>query len=124
MKRPIFVPPLDDAERKSLEADLRSPDAFTLRRCQILLANDRGENAYHIARALWVAAPRRCATPSISSTRAASRRPLRKVLAGRMRFNRAFDSQRAEALREMLNQSPRNFGKESSLWTLDRKSVV
>src|SRR5215210_828889 len=52
MKRPIFVRPVSDAERESLEAGLRSPDAFTLRRCQILLASDRGENAYQIARSL------------------------------------------------------------------------
>src|SRR5215213_10302900 len=52
MKRPIFVRPLTDAERETLEAGLRSPDAFTLRRCQILLASDRGENAYEIARSL------------------------------------------------------------------------
>ena len=49
MKRPIFVRPLSDAERESLEAGLRSPDAFTLRRCQILLASGRGKNAYQIA---------------------------------------------------------------------------
>ena len=52
MKRPIYVRPLTDAERESLEAGLRSPDAFTLRRCQILLASDRGENAYETARSL------------------------------------------------------------------------
>src|SRR3712207_4230414 len=52
MKRPIFVRPFNDAERKTLEAGLRSPDAFTLRRCQILLASSRGENAYQIARSL------------------------------------------------------------------------
>src|ERR671911_433430 len=52
MKRPIFVRPLSDAERETLEAGLRSPDVFTLRRCQILLASDRGENAYQIARSL------------------------------------------------------------------------
>ena len=52
MKRPIFVRPLSDAERETLEAGLRSPDAFTLRRCQILLASSRGENAYQIARSL------------------------------------------------------------------------
>jgi hypothetical protein len=42
MKRPIFVRPLSDAERKTLEAGLRSSDAFVLRRCQILLASSRG----------------------------------------------------------------------------------
>src|SRR5215204_3678483 len=52
MKRPIFVRPFTDAERETLEAGLRSSDAFTLRRCQILLASDRGENAYQIARSL------------------------------------------------------------------------
>ena len=29
MKPPIFVRPLSDAERDTLEAGLRSPDAFT-----------------------------------------------------------------------------------------------
>ena len=52
MKRPIYVRPLTDAERETLKAGLRSPDAFTLRRCQILLASDRGQNAYQIARGL------------------------------------------------------------------------
>ncbi len=52
MKRPIYVRPLSDAERKTLKAGLRSPDAFTLRRCQILLASADGHNAYRIARNL------------------------------------------------------------------------
>jgi predicted ArsR family transcriptional regulator len=52
MKRPIFVRPLTDAQRQTLQAGLRSPDAFTLRRCQILLASADAQNAYHIARNL------------------------------------------------------------------------
>src|SRR5919199_6336899 len=52
MKRPIYVRPLSDAERETLEAGLRSPDAFTLRRWQILLASADGQNAYQIARNL------------------------------------------------------------------------
>ena len=31
MKLPIYVRPLSDAERKTMEAGLRSPDAFTLK---------------------------------------------------------------------------------------------
>src|SRR2546430_16718436 len=50
MKPPIFVRPLTDAERERVEAGLRSSDAFTLRRCQILLASARGERAPAIAR--------------------------------------------------------------------------
>ena len=52
MRQPIFVRPISDAERESLEAGLRSSDAFVLRGCQILLASSRGENAYQIARSL------------------------------------------------------------------------
>ena len=36
-------------EREAVEDGLRSSDAFVLRRCQILLASERGENAYQIA---------------------------------------------------------------------------
>ena len=52
MQAPFFVRPLTDAERETVEAGLRSPDAFTLRRCQILLASARGERAPAIARAV------------------------------------------------------------------------
>jgi hypothetical protein len=40
--------PWSGAERKTLEVGLRSADAFTLRRCQSLLASTRGKNAYQI----------------------------------------------------------------------------
>ena len=42
IKRAIYVRPLTDAERKTLEVGLRSPDAFTLRRCLILCASADG----------------------------------------------------------------------------------
>jgi Winged helix-turn helix len=38
--------------RKPSKASLRSKDAFTLRRCQILLASSRGEHAPRIAHSL------------------------------------------------------------------------
>ena len=33
MNPPLFVRPMTDPERAALRAGLRSPDAFTLRRC-------------------------------------------------------------------------------------------
>src|SRR5579872_3996386 len=48
-KAPLYVRPLTDAERAALEAALRSPDAFVLRRAQILLASARGEPVGAIA---------------------------------------------------------------------------
>ena len=52
MQAPLLVRPLTDAERQVLEAGLRSPAAFTLRRAQVLLASARGEHVPAIARAL------------------------------------------------------------------------
>jgi len=36
----------------------------------------------------------------------------------------AFDQESAEALRELLHRSPREFGHESSLWTLEMAAEV
>lgn len=42
MKAPISIRVLSPAEQTGVEAELRSSDAFTLRRCQILLASHPG----------------------------------------------------------------------------------
>jgi hypothetical protein len=47
--KPLFVRPLTDAERETLEDSLRSPDAFVLRRAQIVLASAAGERSGQIA---------------------------------------------------------------------------
>ena len=52
MKPPIFVRTLSADERKRLEAGLRSKDAFTLRRSQMLLASSRGDEVPQIAKNL------------------------------------------------------------------------
>ena len=49
MRALIFVRPLSEREREDLEAGLRSKDAFTLRRSQMLLASSKGEKAPKIA---------------------------------------------------------------------------
>ncbi len=123
MKRPIFVRPLSDAERKSLEAGLRSPDAFTLRRCQILIASDRGENAYEIARSLG------CNPQTArNAIHAFNEKGLPEALQQGSKHphtvHRAFDPEQAEALRELLHQKPRKFEKGTSLWTLDLAAEV
>ena len=127
MKRPIFVRPLSDAERQTLEAGLRSSDAFVLRRCQILLASDRDENAYQIARSLG------CNPQTVRNAihafnerglPEASRRRFREARKRPHTIHRAFDPERAAALRELLHKSPREFGKQSSLWTMEMAAEV
>ncbi len=49
MLPPLYVRPLSETERVALEQGLRSKDAFTLRRCQILLASAKGTKPREIA---------------------------------------------------------------------------
>lgn len=116
MKAPLFVRPLTDAERATLTAGLRSPDAFTLRRCQIVLASSRGEHASRIARSLG------CSEQGTRNAIAAFNRAGLAALtrrSSRPRTTRpAFDATGVERLRALLHRSPRDFGKETSLWTL------
>src|SRR5215218_7611142 len=123
MKRPIFVRPLSHAERESLEAGLRSSDAFTLRRCQILLASERGENAYQIARSLGCN-PQTVRNAIHEFNEGGLEEALRQKSRRPHTVHRAFDPEQAEILREMLHQKPTKFGEDTSLWTLDLAAEV
>ncbi|MDP8948202.1 MAG: helix-turn-helix domain-containing protein [Actinomycetota bacterium] len=123
MRRPIFVRPLSDAEREALEAGLRSSDAFVLRRCQILLASSRGENAYRIARSLGCD-PQTARTAVKRFNEGGLKEALRKRSSRPKNVRAAFPTERAERLRELLHRSPREFGKPTSLWTLEIAAEV
>jgi transposase len=123
MRRPIFVRPLSDAERRSLEAGLRSPDAFVLRRCQILLASSRGENAYQIARSLGCN-PQTARNAIHEFNEGGLQAALRRDSSRPHTIHAAFDPENAERLREMLHRDPREFGKPTSLWTLNLAAEV
>ena len=123
MKRPIFVRPLSDAERNTLEEGLRSSDAFVLRRCQILLASSRGENAYKIARNLGCN-PQTARNAIHIFNEQGLPEALQRGSKRPHTIHRAFDPERAENLLELLYRSPREFGRQTSLWTLDMAAEV
>src|SRR5438105_14861317 len=122
MRTPIFVRPLTDAEREQVEAGLRSPSAFVLRRCQILPASARGERAPAIARQVGCDDQAvREATHAFTATGPAA------LQAGSKRaktIHRAFEAEAAERLREVLHRSPRSFDKPTSLRTLELAAGV
>jgi transposase len=112
-----------DVEQARLEAGLRSKDLYVLRRCQIVLASARGE---------WV--------PRIAATLGCNDQTVRNVL---QQFEREgldacltrgsnrphtihckIDEVAEEQLRALLHQSPRTFGKPTSLWTLELAAEV
>ena len=117
MKAPIFVRSFSERERERLEAGLRSKDTFTLRRSQMLLASSRGDEAPQIATNLG------CGQQTVrDAIHDFNARGLDALVAKPSRPRRtrdAFDEESAEALRGMLHRSPREFGYDSSLWTLE-----
>jgi transposase len=122
MRHPVYVRPLEDAERAPLVAGLRSSDAFVHRRAQILLASARGEQAPQIARQL--ACDPQTVRNAIAAFNARGLAALRKGASRPHRFRVAFDLARGEQLRALLHQSPRTFGKPTSIWTLELAAAV
>ena len=122
MITPIFVRSLSEEERQSLKAGLRSKDTFTMRRSQMLLASSRGERAPKIALNLG------CASQTVrEAIHDFDRRgllALHRESSRPKRTREAFDQKSAEALREMLHRSPREFGRSWSLWTLEMAADV
>lgn len=117
MKAPLFVRPLTDAERCAVEAGLRSSDAFTLRRCQIVRASAAGVHAPQIARALGC--NEQTVRNALHAFNAEGKAALTKGSCRAHTIHRALDAASAERLRDLLHRSPRDFGYTTSLWTLD-----
>lgn len=122
MKPPIYVRTLTKDERAALCNGLQSSDAFVLRRCQILLASADRQQVPDIARAL------RCNRQTVrNAIHAFNEHSLACLRPGSSRpqtIHAAFDAPRAEALRDLLHRSPRDFGQPTSIWTLELAAAV
>ncbi len=118
MKARIFVHDLTPEERQALEAGLRSWEALVLRRSQILLASARGERAPAIAQALS------CDEQTVRHAIHEFNQQGRQALsAGSSRPHHLVTVLRedvtAEPFKTVLHRPPRDFGFDTSLWTLD-----
>src|SRR4029450_3719205 len=116
MQTPLFVRPLTADERATLEAGLRSSSAFTVRRCQILLTSAEKQPTTTIARSLH-------GTDQTvrNAIHAFHQRglPVLQPLSSRPHTTATiYDAGACEALRALVPQSPRTFGKPTSLRTL------
>lgn len=122
MKPPIRLRPITDDERQQLEAGLRAKEAFVLRRCQILLAAGRGQTAPVIAEAIG------CDDETVRDViRAFNTRGLACLERQSSRphtIHTAFSDATMLRLKEMLHESPRKYGKNTSVWTLDLAAEV
>ena len=122
MKPPTFVRTLTTAEQRQLQAGLRAAAAFTVRRCQILLASAHGQRAPAIARNLS------CAVGTVHYALRAFHREglacLREKSHQPHSAHAFLDERFTDALKDLLHHSPRSLGKPTSLWTLDLVAEV
>src|SRR3954468_15709132 len=114
--KPLFVRELSGPERPALQAGLRSSDGFPVRRCHIPSAPPRGAPASIIAQAVG------CSPQAVRTVlRAFEARGLAVVAMQSRRPHttaKLFDAERSQRLKALLHQSPRQFGKARSTWTL------
>ena len=122
MKPPLFVRPFTPDEHQAIRAGLRSPSAFALRRCQILTASAEGLKPSEICARLGCSsqtvrnALRAFEVEGTACLREKSHRP--------KSARPEIDDGGCERLRALLHRSPRDFGKPTSLWTLDLAAEV
>lgn len=120
--RALRVREFTKEERRALETGLRSSKAFTVRRCQILLASARGLTATQIAEQVG------CSTQAVRNVlHAFASRGLdaiRELSRRNTTIVKHLDDEKVEALRAILHQKPRDFGKDRSLWTLELAADV
>ena len=117
MKTPHFIRPVTEEEQAAINAGLQSSDAFTLRRAQILRASQRGLRTSQIADQLScddTTALRAITAFNEHGTAALTRGSTRPHTT-----TSAFTADAATQLPEIVQQSPRTFGFDTSLWTLE-----
>ena len=122
MQAPLFVRALSADERIALEAGLHSSCGFSSRRCQMLLESADGKHTTAIARTL------RCNDQTVrNAIHDFAQRGLAALQPKSSRPHTTpavFTDQARERLRTLLHQSPRSFGKASSIWTLELAAEV
>lgn len=116
--RAKYARELTGEERKHLRRSLKSDNGFTVRRAQMILkSSDEGLKVDEIGEQLG------CTGQTVREAIDAFHREGVKCLEakkmGRKDDQRAFDDEAREMLRELIRRSPRDYGHESSLWTLN-----
>ena len=121
--RALYARELTGKERAAIERGLGSSSAFTVRRSQILLmSSEERLKPGQIAQRL------RCSDQTVRRTLHAFEREgvacLEAKPRARLGDQRAFDDEARERLKELVCRSPREFGYEASLWTLETLAEV
>lgn len=116
MKATVFVRPLLFEEEYRLKRCLRCKDLFAVRRAQVILGSARGESASTLSRQTGYTAVR--VRSIIHLFNEQGERGLRRQSTRPQTTAALLSAQACEQLRHFLHDSPRQWGKTSSLWSL------
>lgn len=113
----LYAREITEKERKKLKEGLRSSSAFTVRRSQIILMSaDEKLKAQEIAKQLKCSD--QCVRDAIRAFGLEGVACLQTKSRARHTQQATFRGESLEWLKGVIHQSPRNFGYETSLWTL------
>lgn len=122
MREPLFVRTLTPSEQEALEAGLRAAEAFTVRRCQILLKSAQGLTPQQIQAQLgW---SDQCVREAIHAFHQEGLDCLRPKSKRPKSAKKQLPAAALPQLQEWLHQSPRTFGLPTSRWTLEGLAKV
>lgn len=114
----LYVRELTSEEAQALENGLRSNSAFTVRRCQMLLSSAKGLKAQQIADQLH------CSDQTVREAIHAFHQAGWACIQEKSHRPRSatfsFSDEALTRLPDIIASSPRTFGHEHSLWSLDR----
>jgi transposase len=116
--RKLYVRELTAEEEEALQKGLRSGDAFTVRRSQIMLNSAEGQPAKVIAERLRCSD--QCVREALHAFQAAGLESLHRKSTRPHSAAFSFDEQALARLPDIVNTSPRRYGHEHSLWSLVR----
>ncbi len=122
MQAALFVRQLTEKEQAELEAGRRSSQGFTVRRSQMLLASAEGKPTTTIA--CLIGCTDQAVRNAIHDFHERGIAALQPKSSRPHTTHEVFDALGREQLRALLHQSPRNFGKDTSIWTLDLAAEV
>jgi len=122
MQAPLFIRPLTEKEQAELEAGRWSSQGFTVRRSQMLLASAEGKPTTTIAG--LIGCTDQTVRNAIHDFHERGLAALQPKSSRPHTTHEVFDALGRQRLRALLHQSPRNFGKETSIWTLDLVAEV
>ena len=122
MRQPIYVRELSTEEREALEKGLRSSNGFTVRRCQLLLSSAEGKHSGQITAQLH------CNDQTVrNAIRDFHQKGLEALQPGSNRphsISYKIEPEAIEPLKELIHQSPREYGEGVSFWTLSLVAKV